>query len=74
MTLMISMSWIGVMLLIGVILRVVIKPLGNILMPACVTGGIIGFILMNTGILTRLGVDFNLLNTIVTNLFTITFI
>lgn len=74
MTLMISMSWIGVMLLVGVILRAVIKPLGNILMPACVTGGIIGFILMNTGILTRLGVDFDLLNTIVTNLFTITFI
>ena len=74
MTLMISMAWIGVMLLLGVILRAVIKPLGNILMPACVTGGIIGFILMNTGILTRLGVDFDLLNTIVTNLFTITFI
>lgn len=74
MTLMITMSWIGVMLIVGVILRAVIKPLGNILMPACVTGGIIGFILMNTGILTRLGVDFDLLNTIVTNLFTITFI
>lgn len=74
MTLMISMSWIGVMLLLGVILRALIKPLGNILMPACVTGGIVGFILMNTGILPSLGVDFALLNTIVTNLFTITFI
>lgn len=74
MTLMISIAWIGVMLLVGVILRAVIKPLGNILVPACVTGGIIGFILMNTGILTRLGVDFTMLNSIVTNLFTITFI
>lgn len=74
MTLMVSMAWIGVMLILGVILRAVIKPLGNILMPACVIGGIIGFILMNTGILTRLGVDFNMLNSIVTNLFTITFI
>lgn len=74
MTLMISMSWIGVMLVLGVILRALIKPLGNILMPACVIGGIVGFILMNTGILPRIGVDFALLNTIVTNLFTITFI
>lgn len=74
MTLMLSMGWIGVMLLVGVLLRALIKPLGNILVPACVTGGIIGFILMNTGILTSFGVDFDMLNVIVTNLFTITFI
>ena len=74
MTLMISIAWIGVMILIGALLRAVIKPLGNMLVPACVTGGIIGFILMNTGILTSLGVDFDTLNSIVTNLFTITFI
>ncbi|MDO4280170.1 MAG: sodium/glutamate symporter [Peptococcaceae bacterium] len=74
MTLMVSISWIGVMLLVGVFLRSVLKPLANILVPACVTGGVVGFILMNTGILTKLGVDFNMLNMIVTNLFTITFI
>ena len=74
MTLMISISWIGVMILLGVILRALIKPIGNILLPACVTGGIIGFVLMNTGVLTRLGVDFDMLNSIVTNLFTLTFI
>lgn len=74
MTLMITISWVGVMLLVGVLLRAVIKPLGNILVPACVTGGVIGLILMNTGVLTRLGVDFTTMNAIVTNLFTITFI
>ena len=65
---MLSMGWIGVMLLVGVLLRALIKPLGNILVPACVTGGIIGFILMNTGILTSFGVEFDMLNTNVTNL------
>lgn len=74
MSLMVTLSWIGVMLLVGVILRAVIKPLGNILMPACVIGGVIGFILMNTGVLTKIGVDFNLLTAIVNTLFTITFI
>lgn len=74
MTLMLSISWIGVMILIGVILRALVKPLASMLVPACVTGGIVGFILMNTGVLTRLGVEFDTLNAIVTNLFTITFI
>ncbi len=74
MTLMISISWIGVMILVGVLLRAFVKPLANMLVPACVTGGIIGFILMNTGVLPKLGVDFATLNAIVTNLFTITFI
>ncbi len=74
MTLMLSIAWIGVMILVGVILRAVIKPLSSMLVPACVTGGIVGFILMNTGILTRCGVEFDMLNSIVTNLFTITFI
>ena len=74
MTLMISISWIGVMILLGVLIRAFVKPLANMLVPACVTGGIIGFILMNTGVLTKIGVDFATLNAIVSNLFTITFI
>lgn len=71
---MLTFSWIGVMLLIGMILRALIKPLGNILMPACVTGGIIGFILMNTGVLTRFGADPNMCNTLVDMFFTLSFI
>lgn len=69
-----TFSWIGVMLLIGVLARAVFKPLANILMPACVTGGILGFILMNTGVLTRLGVTSADCNTIVGLFFTLSFI
>ena len=47
MTAMVTFSWIGIMLLVGVVLRAVIKPLGNILMPASVIGGIVGVIMMN---------------------------
>ena len=47
MTAMVTFSWIGIMLLVGVVLRAVIKPLGNILMPASVIGGIVGLIMMN---------------------------
>ena len=52
-----TFSWVGIMLLAGVVLRAIIRPLGNILMPACVIGGIVGFILMNTGVLTSIGVQ-----------------
>ncbi|MDO4280034.1 MAG: hypothetical protein Q4C56_00235 [Peptococcaceae bacterium] len=74
MTLMVSISWVGVMLLVGVVLRALIKPLGNILMPACVIGGIVGFILMNVGLLPKLGVDYTMMSSIVSNLFTLSFI
>ena len=47
MTAMVTFSWIGIMLLVGVVLRAVIKPLGNILMPASVIAGIVGVIMMN---------------------------
>lgn len=43
-----SFSWVGVMLLIGVLLRAFIKPLGEILMPACVIAGLIGFVFLNS--------------------------
>ena len=74
MSVMLTLSWIGIMMLVGVILRAVIKPLGNILMPASVIGGLIGFILMNTGTITKLGADPNLCNSIVDIFFTISFI
>lgn len=71
---MMTFSWVGIMLLIGMLLRALIKPLGNILVPACVTGGIIGFILMNTGILTKLGANPAMCNTLVDIFFTLSFI
>lgn len=74
MTVMMTLSWIGVMALVGMVLRAKIKFLANILMPASVIGGIIGFILMNTGILPKLGCDFMVCNQIVGFLFTISFI
>ena len=69
-----TFSWVGIMLLAGVVLRAIIRPLGNILMPACVIGGIVGFILMNTGVLTSIGVSFDALNEIVSVFFIFTFI
>lgn len=69
-----TFSWVGIMLLVGVALRAIIKPLGNILMPACVIGGIVGFILMNTGLLPSIGVSFDALNEIVSIFFIFTFI
>ena len=42
-----TFSWLGVLLLIGVLLRAFVKPLGNILMPACVIAGLVGFIFLN---------------------------
>lgn len=69
-----TFSWIGIMLIVGVILRALIKPLGNILMPASVIGGIVGFILMNVGVLPNIGVSADACNEIVSVFFIFTFI
>ena len=75
MSVMIAFSWIGIMLLVGVLLRAFIKPLGNILMPASVIGGIVGVIFMNIpGVATTLGIDSNMCNQIVNFFFIISFI
>ncbi len=75
MTAMVTFSWIGIMLLIGVILRATIKPLGNILMPASVIGGIVGVALMNVpGFAAFTGVDPNMCNQIVNFFFILSFI
>lgn len=72
MSLMIAFGWLGIMLLIGVILRAKVKLFSNILMPACVIGGILGFILLNVGVIWN--VDFNIYNQMTTELFTLSFI
>ncbi len=75
MTAMVTFSWIGIMLLVGVILRATIKPLGDILMPASVIGGIVGVILMNVpGFAAFTGVDPNMCNQIVNFFFILSFI
>lgn len=71
MSALIAFSWIGIMLLVGMILRAKIPFLANILMPASVIGGVIGFILMNIpAFVTATGVDAGMCNTIVGFFFT----
>lgn len=47
-----AISWVGVFLVIGVLLRAKVPFLRNNLIPASVIGGVLGFIVMNTGIIT----------------------
>lgn len=72
MELMIAFGWLCIMLLIGVFLRAKIKLFRNILMPACVIGGILGFILLNIGVIFN--VNFDMFNQMTTELFTLSFI
>lgn len=75
MSAMVAFSWIGIMLLVGMILRAKVPFLSNILMPASVIGGLVGFVLMNIpGFATATGVDANMCNTIVGFFFTLSFI
>lgn len=72
-----SFAWVGVMLLIGMLLRAFVKPLGDILMPACVIAGLIGFVFLNfVGPDTEaaLGVSADGCGSIVGTFFTFTFI
>ncbi len=48
MYIMMALGWIGVMLLVGVFVRAKIGIIRENLVPACIIGGIFGFILMNT--------------------------
>lgn len=65
------LGWIGTMLLVGMVLRAKIPFLKNWLVPSAIIGGIIGFILINTGVL---GLDVNMFSTIAGQLFTLGFI
>lgn len=75
MSAMVAFSWIGIMLLVGMICRAKIPFLANILMPASVIGGVVGFILVNIpGFTTATGVDPAMCNQIVGFFFTLSFI
>lgn len=72
MSFMIAFGWVGAMLLLGTILRAKIKILKNNLVPACVIGGIIGFIIFN--VLPLVSVDVTMFGEMTTHFFTLSFI
>ncbi len=51
-------SWMGIMLLLGVVLRSKIRVFQYFLIPSCMIGGIIGMVLVNTGVIRAEAVDF----------------
>lgn len=73
---MIAFSIASIMLLIGVFLRAKIPFLRNMLVPASVIAGVLGMIFMNVcmGIGLEIGTDTDMFNTIVGQLFTVSFI
>lgn len=73
---MLAFGWASIMLLIGVFLRAKISIFRNMLVPASVIGGIIGFIFVNVigEVRTSIGVDTNMFNALVSQIFTISFI
>lgn len=48
MSVMTAVGWIGVMFLLGALIRAKVKAIGNTMIPACLIGGIIGCVLINT--------------------------
>ena len=76
MSFMIAFSLAGVMLLLGVLLRAKIPFFRNMLVPSSVIAGVLGLIFMNVCIAAgiNLGTDTGMFNTIVGQLFTVSFI
>lgn len=64
-------SWLSIMLLVGVLLRATIQFFQHFLIPACMIGGVIGAVLINTGIIPAQSSDFE---TFAYHLFNISFI
>lgn len=48
MAVMTAVGWIGVMFLLGALIRAKVKPIGNMMIPACLIGGVIGCAIINT--------------------------
>lgn len=72
MNVMVAIGWASVMMIIGMFCRSKIPFLRNMLVPSCVIGGILGFILMNSPFQTNLSVE--TYNTLVSQLFLISFV
>jgi len=64
-------SYLAIMILIGIFLRAKIKFFQNFLIPSCLIGGVLGLILVSTGVLT---VDVSRLETFAYHFFNISFI
>jgi len=76
MSFMIAFSLASVMLLIGVLLRAKVPFFRNMLVPSSVIAGILGMIFMNIFMSAKIdiGTDYGMFNTIVGQLFTVSFI
>lgn len=76
MSFMMAFGLASIMLCIGMLLRAKISFLKNMLVPASVIGGIIGFIFMNATSISEInvGTDVEMFTFIVNNLFTVSFI
>ena len=76
MSFMMAFGLASIMLCIGMLLRAKISFLKNMLVPASVIGGIIGFIFMNATSISEMnvGTDVEMFTFIVNNLFTVSFI
>lgn len=64
-------AWLSVMLIIGVIFRAKLGFIQRFLIPSCLIGGILGLILVNTGIIS---VDVSLIEAFAYHMFNISFI
>ncbi|MGF7184226.1 ESS family glutamate:Na+ symporter [Desulfitispora alkaliphila] len=67
----VAFGWISLALVVGTVLRSKISFLQSMLVPSCVIGGLVGFVLINTGIIH---VPAELLSIIAFQLFVISFI
>ena len=72
MAVMMAIGWISIMLLFGMVLRAKVKFLRGMLMPASVIGGIIGFLVLNSNIVSD--IDYKIYSDLVNFLFTLSFI
>src|SRR5690606_21362721 len=72
MSFMLAFGLASIMLSIGMILRTKVAFLRNMFVPASVIAGIIGMVVMNIGVINF--TDASMFTSIVTNLFTLTFI
>ncbi len=71
-----TIAWIAVFLLVGMVCRAFFPPFKKYLVPSCIIGGTIGLIFQSTGLLakTGFGMDMGLSQIIVYHLFNITWI
>jgi len=58
-----AVGWIGVFFLLAVIIRAKVKPIGDMLIPACLIGGVIGCVVINTvGLPWTTSADYSLIS------------